>query len=327
MKHIFTLLFIAALTLSSCSEKQEIRTGSSIDSSLKRAITAKNDSLIQALIENNSAVFKAIGTHDFYDKLAAHTSLVAKAFRPRRYTTGDYTPFDELQIVNGDKSSMQEYVSAEKGYTFRWANKHSNQYVSMLRMPFVGLDQLMLLWYVQDTDGKWKIDKMQFVPLGRYGLSPHDCYLEAKKWDKRNKKIMALSYARAGFEWSENMKDPITFPVGAEAKAYTAELADYLDEHYKLPFVVEEVSTKPSILLLGLEEEKEGFMPYVNYESTLGDDTIALKKEFEQLKKIVPKLYPDMDFRTKPIRFEMKHRVTDEDNNPFIEKKEYIANY
>lgn len=300
MKRIFALLLLTALTFTSCNNDEQIILADKIDSKVQKIIASKNDSLIQAMRASNLSIYKAIGTDDFKKNLQSRTRNVAWAFR-KQYTDGSYKVFDQYHIINGVKTSRAEITSATKGYTFKWTNVGKETYISMLKLPFIHQDYLLILQYVNNGSGKWQINRMDITPVGRYGLTPTDFLAEAKKMEKDGHILDAYFYAGTAVAWCEDIEGDIVFNVATEAQGYKEELAEVLNKKYPFPKEVTQIKTRPVITDVSVKTAVEGMFPMVVYESAIEGDSLALVSEYEQLRRLVPRMYPDMDFNKKYV--------------------------
>ncbi|WP_116787982.1 hypothetical protein [Flavobacterium psychrotrophum] len=309
MKKIIILLFLTIITVTSCSNDEKIILSEKIASEVQQVIKLKNDSLIQAMMRSDLKIYKALGTDDFKKNIQSRTRNVSWAFR-KQYTDGSYNIYDQYYIINGTKTKRSEIISADKGYTFKWTNVSKETYISMLKLPFVLQDYLLILQYVNDGSGKWLIHRMDITPVGRYGLTPFDFLEEAKKLEKKNFLLDAYFYTDTAIEWSKDIEGDIAYNIANEAQDYKKELAKILNKKYPFPIEVKEMKSRPLITDLTIKTAAEGMFPMIIYKTNLSD-SISMVKEYEELRLIAPKIYPDMDFSKKYAVYVMTKNVPD----------------
>jgi len=298
MKRIFTLLFLAVLTLTSCNDDEKIILSDKIDQKVQDVIKSKNDSLIKAMMTSDMHIYKALGTEDFKKNIPSRTRNVSWAFR-KQYTNGTYKVYDQYHIIDGIKTKRSEITSIGKGYTFKWTNVSKETYISMLKLPFVLQDYLLILQYTSDGSGKWQIHRMDITPVGRYDLTPYDFLAEAKKLQKKGLNLDAYYYAGTAIEWSKDIEGDIVFDVAGDAQDFKDELADVLNEKYRFPKEVTQIASKPVITEVTVKTAVEGVFPMIVYKTKLPIDSPALEKEYEELRRVAPRMFPDMDFTKK----------------------------
>lgn len=309
MKRIFTLLILAALTLMSCNNDEKIILSDKINTKVQQLIKSKNDSLIQAMRTSNLDIYKALGTEDFNKNIQSRTRNVSWAFR-KQYTDGSYKVYDQYHIIDGIKTRRSEITSTNKGYTFKWTNTAKETYISMLKLPFVLQDYLLILQYVNDGSGKWQIHRMDITPVGRYGLTPYDFLQEAKKLEKKKLLLDAYFHAVTAIEWSKDIEGDIAYNIADEAEDYKKDLAAGLNKKYPFPTEVKDMKSRPIITDVTVKTAVEGMFPMVVYQTKLSD-SIAMVKEYEELRTIAPKMYPDMDFTKRYAVYVMTKNMPD----------------
>jgi hypothetical protein len=298
MKNFIVLLAAFGLLFTSCTPKSEVTPQAQIDKKLRNTIKQKNDSLIQALQTSNIKIYKALGTDDFNKHLQARAFSVAMMFR-RWYLDGTYEVYDEHLVKNGKGISELKFSNEALGYEYLSVNKGIETYVSMLEMPTPKQDYLLICCYSNNGDNKWKLNKLEITPIGRNGLTPPEMYQNAVKSEKKGKVLDAYYMSRMVLDWlkgMEDMKTSIKFGHKEDAEKIRKEMAEKLNHKYKFPMVVKELPGKPVISDISIKLTTEGIFPLVIYDTKLGNDEAAMELEYEQLREIAPKLFPDMDF-------------------------------
>lgn len=325
MKKVIVLLAVFGLLFTSCTPKSEVIPQAQIDKKLRNTIKQKNDSLIQALQTSNLKIYKAMGTDDFIKHLQARTLNIAMMFR-RWYLDGTYEVYDENIVKNGKGLAEIKFENPDLGYSYLSINKDKETYVSMLKMPTAEQDYLLICCYSNDGDNKWKINKLEITPVGRYGVTPPQMYDDAEKAKQNGKFLDAYYNAKMTLDWVksfDDLKSPIKFALKDKAEKLKDEMKDKLNETYKFPITVKALPGKPVITDISKKLTTKGVFPCVVYESTLGEDEAAMELEYEQLREIAPKLFPDMDFKKQYAVYHVTYNQTG-DYGPTVNDKEYF---
>jgi hypothetical protein len=270
---------------------------------------------------SNLSIYKALGTDDFNKNIQSRTRNVSWAFR-KQYTDGSYKVYDQYHIIDGIKTRRSEITSADKGYTFKWTNTAKETYISMLKLPFVLQDYLLILQYVNNGSGKWQIHRMDITPVGRYGYTPYDFLQEAKKLEKKKLLLDAYFYADTAIEWSKDIEGDIAYNVADEAADYKKDLAKILNKKYPFPTEIKDMKSRPVITDVTVKTAVEGMFPMVVYKTKL-TDSIAMVREYEELRTIAPKMYPDMDFSKKYAVYIATKNVSGSEDNEQLQMHEF----
>lgn len=325
MKKIIAFLAVCSLLLISCNKEVKLLPQSAIDKNTRQTIRRKNDSLIQALQTSNLKIYKALGTDEFNKHLQARTLNIAMMFR-RLYLDGTYKVYDEHIVTNKKGQSELKFDNPELGYRYLSISKGEQTYVSMLKMLVTDQDYLLICCYAKQTNGDWKINKLEITPIGRYGLTPKEMYAEAVKAKEKNEFLDAYYNARMTLDWIksfDDLKSPLQFNLKEEAEELKDEMADKLNNKYKFPLTINQLPGKPVITDISKKLTTKGIFPCVVYESSLGNDEAAMELEYEQLREIAPKLFPDMDFKKQYAVYKVTYHQTG-DYGPTVNDKEFF---
>nr|WP_322625595.1 hypothetical protein [uncultured Flavobacterium sp.] len=298
MKKITVLLAICGMFLTSCAPKSEIIPLAQIDKTLQTTIKQKNDSLIEGLKTSNIKIYRALGTEDFNEHLQARAFNVAMMFR-RWYVDGSYKVYDAHLVKNSKDMGELKFSNENLGYNYLSVNKGGETYVSMLKMLTPEQDYLLICCYSNTGNNQWKLNKLEMTPIGRYGLTPLEMYRSAVASEKKGKVLDAYYMSRMVLDWAkslEQMKTAISFTQKEDAEKLKEEMKEQLNDKYKFPIVMKGLSDKPVITDISIKLTDKGVFPCVIYESTLGDDEMAMEREYAQLREVAPELFPDMDF-------------------------------
>lgn len=320
--HLLALILLI-ITLQSCSSPVT-QANTTIDPKLRITIKAKNDSLVVAMTNSNLKIFKALGSDDFVDHLQANTRNVVWAFR-EHYVKDSYSVYDEYLIKDPSVGDKIEIPSAAHGYTYTCVNEDEETYVSLLKLPFIHQDYLLSILYGHKKGGQWKINEMAITPVGRYGNTPFDFYELAKKNELKGLLFDAYFNAGTAVEWAKDVEGRIVYNNQKEMKLYKMTLERKLNDKYKFPKTLNQIATHPSITSIEVITVVEGMFPVVVYDTNVPfSNTATLEAEYESIREIVPKLYPDCNFNRDHVLFRATQVVPDPHGGTYKKTQDFM---
>jgi len=162
-------------------------------------------------------------------------------------------------------------------------------------LPKGGDNKWMITVILAKYDYGWKIDQLDLHQYTLWSKNAQQLYSQAKLDYKKGYLIDAINTmgqsmqcARPTLIWRYNNEKEMS-------DFYGTVLIDG-NTHYKFPFVLDQLPTKPAIFRVTNQDFDNGNYPTVYYQSKINlKDTVALKKENEAIKKVIARLMPGID--------------------------------
>jgi hypothetical protein len=297
MKKIILLLLLAISMLQSCSNA-EIIANDAIDVALRQTIKIKNDSLMQAMANNDYSAYMALGAPKFTDKLLANSRKVASPFRNHFYKP-EYVMYDEYYIKDVKPWNTTELKSEKHKYTYTFLNNEKESYISLLKASGYQFDVLVTVKYGL-IDKKWKICGLDINHFGNFGTTVADFYKLAKENEAKGRLLNAYTFARNALEGISNDEEAnLKWDEEYDIKFYSRKLEMEVRKKYNMPFVLTNVATRPTLLYIEPRAILEGIVPAISYHTNIDmNDTEALDTENAAIKRELHRIFKnDINFR------------------------------
>jgi hypothetical protein len=319
MKIIRILLFSFLLALQSCSIKTSGNwSNEDIDEDIKNIIHEKNDKLMKAMASNNTEGIRKLGSAEFLKASGKNLDSIFKVIH-KVITKPKYKVLDEYYNNHAEAPNTDTLTSEAHHYTLVTDNTHEESYVSLLLSTNESGEEYMIT-AVYGLDGKeWKIDYIYFNIYSYHGKDYKAFYEMAKAAENKGFRIDALNYSSIAVNCLEPSGPKLTFDESDEIRSYNKLMLDFLLRQYKFPLPLKSISSAPEILGVSSQYDPEGFYPVVIYGSRISlGDSIALKKEYEQVRLLTPEIYKDLDFNKKKVYYKVYNALPDPEHiTPF----------
>ena len=295
MKIRIVLLF-AILTLQSCmSGSNDTLANDKIDSKLRETIKSKNDSLLDAMSNSDLRAYKALASEKFVKHIQSRTSNFVWLYR-KGYLDNKYTIFDEYYNASSKPLVKIKIESEKNGYNFSYVNEQKETYVSLLKASLYQNDYLLIVTYSL-TDKGWRITDLEATMFGHYGKNAKEYYEMAKKSEKNGFLIDAYLYTDMGILSIQESETMLNFNDEKDMRSFHNQLFNTINKKYQFPHTIEDIDTKPEILIIQNHMTKSEMFPLISYKTTIPlKDVEKLEKEYEQIKTKIRKIYTDLDF-------------------------------
>lgn len=297
LQSVYFLLII--LTFQSCADTDKPGTykNSAIKSSKREDFHKLNDQLFEALKANQPEVAKNFMSKDLMDDNSVNRTVELISLRTKG---GKYSLLDEYYSKDEKEPSgliFNADATGEDAYTidYRQADTKEN-YAALMVVPKNAQEQ----WLITAIYGKynygWKLNKLD---LGAYKINgktaPEQFKLAKEKYKKSYwiDAVNAMSSAEQCFRPSTSWK----YASENAMNKFYYKVVQEVNGKYTFPFTINQLQTKPKIFRIFTQViPDEGTFPMIYYVSSISlKDTLALKKENEQLKKVIGKVLPGID--------------------------------
>jgi hypothetical protein len=298
--HLLKLLCFLLLVsvLSACKQEQPAGTykNEAIEAGQREELHKLNDQLFNLLKANKieelkSMMSKELLEGDPINRTVELISLQSKA--------GTYDILDEYYLKDKAEEPGSLLINADaKGddaYTLKYNQSITQEnYVAFL-IPKNGADKWMITAIYGKYNYGWKLNKLDFGQYAVNGKNAPELYKQAKEKYGKGYLIDAVN-DMAGAEKCFRPSTQWQYAKEAEMNQYFFKAVQLVNEKYTFPYPLKQVSTQPKIFRILTEKRPEGTFPMIYYLTSVSiKDTVALKKENEQIKKVIGKVLPGID--------------------------------
>lgn len=298
MKLKLLAIFFIAL-LQSCGNTDGVLTDSEINNNLRQTIKTKNDSLMQALIHSDIKALKQLGSPDFikYMHSKVGNNITIWAFRRGALDLGSNTILHEYHIKQDKAPGSIAIEAIDEGYTFNFMNKEKESYVCMMKSKYNKTDDYLITTIYGMVGDKWKLNDIKVGLYGVYDKNAKDYFTMAEKAKENDHIIDAFMYYNAAENLQSPLGDMIKYEISEDAKKYTKHMRTKVAMKYKFPQKLSNIETQPIVENIAPSKNAKGLHPIITYRTFVAvEDTTGLKKEYEQVKAEVRKIYKGLNF-------------------------------
>lgn len=227
----------------------------------------------------------------------------------------NYSLFNEYYAVNQLKDL--EFIKPNTdsaGITYLPVAKE--MYLAFF-LPKDAANKYMITALYAKFDYGWKIDKLEFEPYTSNGKTAAQLYALAQKQYTKKYLVDAvntMASARECISPSEELNTGLDKEVGD----FYSKLIMEANEKYKFPFIIEGVPTQPKIFRIVNQNINGGTYPAIYYVSAINlKDTVALKKENDNIKKVIGNSIPGIDKDKKYMLYSIYNQKPDTRHNAY----------
>ena len=329
MSKCLSVLVCVLLFSQSCisgTGKNNVTQNDKIAPQVKATVDALNSEVYNIMCENNFEKLSQMFTDtlqsmlgpDFAGKFMPNMQRVMKDKKYRIYDEFHITharPHDTVTLSSG---------TGDNAYTLIIKPYAPESFVAML-IAGDSLNEVMLtLTYINVKD-KWKITGLYGENYSLHRKNAIEQYHAAEALQKSS----YLTDAVATMGMAKNCMAPggrtFQYKKQTEINTFVDTLIKQTDNKYTLPYTFNEMKTKPKILDIQYQIFNGDFAPLIVYQSSVNvADTVALKKENDDLQKNTGKLFYGIDKVNKTILYRVYNELPNGQNNPryygYIEK-------
>jgi len=229
-----------------------------------------------------------------------------------------YKKFDDFYIKRQNPKDTIHIASGkgDNAYQLKFIVPDKEIFVSMVTSGDSMNEVMITLIYVKDN-GKWKILNL----IGEdYSLNRMDA-IAAYKYSQKLETCGDLMDAYNIQTLSDHCMNPgggiFTFDKAAEMRQYSDSLLAKTKARYTFPVSVSQMASKPSIFNIHYEVVDHHFAPMIMYITTVKvSDTVELKKENNEMQKIVGSLFTGIDKYNRALLYRAYNEMPDGKNDP-----------
>jgi hypothetical protein len=290
LKPIFFLLLV--FVMQSCDLiplKPGVWKDEKIDAGKRKDIHALNDQLLKNIKAGDESAIEGMLSGSFLESnYKRPVELVSNHMKD-----GTYSLYSEYYIVNQLKHKEFIKPNADSaGLDYSAVAKE--MYIALL-LPKEPANKYMITIVYGKFDYGWKVDKLEVGKYSENGKNTTELYKEAREQYAKGYLINAanaMGMARECAQPSDELKPEFDRDMGL----FYGNLISELNKRYTYPIVITGVPTQPKIFRIENQSVNVGTYPAICYLSKIDiKDTVALKKENEQVKKVIGNIIPGID--------------------------------
>jgi hypothetical protein len=259
----------------------------------------------------NDQLFDAVKTNKTYDAegMMSRELLNSNDYKRTLELIGlhmgaaNYNMLDEYYIINLDKRDTHTIkTSATDGnrYTFYCPALAEEMYAAFMVPKTTGDKYIVSLIYLKYDYG-WRLHALDIQPYTITGKTAPLLYEQAQEQYKKGYIVDAYNTMDL-VDKTMRPNELWQYPQDLQMTTFRSTVAQTLSS-YTFPVIVD-VPTKPKIFEVTHLSTNEGVFPAVHYLSSIDiKDTAALKKESENVKLAIGKVFPGIDKDKKYIFF------------------------
>jgi hypothetical protein len=215
-----------------------------------------------------------------------------------------YTLLDEYYIVHKEKGKKTlESGPGPNSYTLDYTADAREMYIAFFVPKSIANKYMIQATYCK-LDYGWKLTHLEVDPYAFNGKSAPELFEKAKEMYGKKYLLDAVNdiqMARTCATPCEGWK----YRDESQMAAFYSTLIDKANMKMVYPFTLSEVPTRPRIFSISTITTPEGVFPQVFYMSTVKlSDASGLKKENENIKKVIGKAIPGIDQDKKYVYYD-----------------------
>jgi hypothetical protein len=300
------LFSVVSIFLFAC-QSGKIKWNDEIPSKIKSEIKSCNDQVVGAIAAGNSEMLRKF----FSDSLIKQTGTVFDTIvtmMKRTVPTAAYSLMDECYIKNshvGSMDTISKKAEGDRDYKVNFDALTPETVVSLLLHESEDGQLLITCIYGKYNDS-WKLNTLRIGRYSFFGNTAIDIYNQSKSKYESGSILDAANLISL-------VKQPLTpanqffhYVKENEIKEFAQKITAEADTSFRFPNLISELKSEPAIYNMRPMPMKEGIFPAITYITKLDmHDTIAVKKENDDLQKIIGQLFHGIENNNKYIFFEV----------------------
>ena len=269
-----------------------------IPANTKSEISALNEKLFKALKNDNKQKVKDLLSTVFLKEGSVGLDSVIETAHRYILDANSYSVSKEFYIENSTENVSNTIFSGLSGdydYIFHYLALNKEMYISML-VPNTEPDQILITCIYGKYPEGWKLNILQ---IGLYQLrhkNAIDLYKDAQKKYKKGYLVDAvntLSLVQSCLYPANNF---MQYSLDGKINDFYKSIQTEVRQKYIFPNELKTIESKPKIFNISSKKLYEGDFPLINYITQIPiNDTINLRKENNEIHKIIGSIYPGID--------------------------------
>ncbi|KAF2336652.1 hypothetical protein [Flavobacterium ginsenosidimutans] len=288
-----SLLFIIVFLFQSCNiGTSGVNKNENIAGDKREEIKLLNDQLFKAIMSNDNKGVRALLANELVKKNGNEIDNLVKQVSTS-FQSKSYRILDEYNVENSTTgiSNTIPMGTKDSDFVINYLAMNKDMYVSLL-IPNGHDNELLITVIYGKYDNQWKIN---ILYAGQYNLlkkGPAEYYKLAQENYNRSYLIDAINYVSLAKQCLRPASDIIKYQNENEINNFYDNLLKEANSKFTLPLTLESVDSKPKVYSIYPEVAAEGYIPSIDYVTSINlDDTIALKTEKDKMKKEIKNLF------------------------------------
>ncbi|WP_295654531.1 hypothetical protein [uncultured Mucilaginibacter sp.] len=306
-------LFLIAAALHSCApDKNGIYINDKISSGKRDKFKALTDQLFAAAKSNDEPTIEGLLSREM---LADPKYKRTFEMMYNESKAGKYTILDQYYIKTKASDTSYTLRPPDSLYKLPISASTRETYVALMVLEQGG-DKWLATAVYGNYDYGWRLGELHFDHYAINGKTAPELYALAKAdynkgflVDAMNNLEYATKCLRPAETWQYKQEDDI-------AKFYGEVSTDAYNK-YNFPIIIPAPGSPAIFRIMTQTMPGGGYAPTIKYLTKIDvRDTVALKKEFEGVKKVIGKLFPGIDQDKKCIIFSAYNKRPEGNSNP-----------
>ena len=293
------VFLLVGLLLQSCTNKPGSWKNDAIKAGKREDFHELNDEVFKGLKANDPKQLNFLMSKELLENSYTNRSIELIS---NRLNDDNYRLLDEYYVINKfrDYDTIKATGSGNKRYGLNYPGITKEMYIGFF-VPAASENKYMITIAYGKYDYGWKISKLDLAPYTINGKTAPELFNLAKSEYEKNYLIDAvneMSLASTYLKPSEYWQ----YPQEEEINEFYGKVLNEANEKYKFPFTLTQIATKPRIIRVYNETVPEGSYPMIYYLSAINlKDTVAIKKENENIRKVIGTVMPGIDKNKKYV--------------------------
>jgi len=318
MKRCFYPMFIALIASINCMAQTGVSISTAncndhIDAKSRSEIKLLDDKIIAAFNENDPHLLISLYSERLQKDAAGKSEEFINTVHPV-ITSKNYALLDEYLYKSsaiGNVGTVFKGQSEDNDYSINFNIYSTETYISLLLYKGPINEFLFTVIYGKYADS-WKIDVIRVGPYKVLGKDAVDFYKLAENYLAKGDLIDAGINLRLTQQLCLPAEQIFVYFKFPEMKEFGTKLAQEGEAKISFPLKISQISSTPQVFDLEPVVLKEGVFPSIKYLSTIRlEDTTALRKENDQIKGVIGKIFPGIDRDNKYIFFKAYNQMPD----------------
>jgi len=221
---------------------------------------------------------------------------------------------DQFYVVNKDKNvsnTIFSGFSADNDYIVNYRALNNKMFISLL-LPQNVEDEFLITFIYGLYGNEWKLNIFHFGSYSIHKQTAIDYYKAARYNYEKGYLINATNSLSFGQQCLKPGGEFIQYVKEKDFRELQEKVISEINKTYIFPIVVEKVKTKPQIFNVQHLRLEDGNFPMVRYCTTVNlKDTVSLKKENEEIQKVIGEIFTGIDKNNKYILYRALNEIPD----------------
>lgn len=292
---------IVCITSQGCYRSPGVWKNEEINGNVRADFHARTDELITYIKYNQikrvkGVLSRELNSNNYTEPLVEHLS--------NRFKDDNYRLWEEYYLVSKyiDADTVKSGVTGINKYNMVFSQPPHEMYITFF-LPGKKQNSYLISIIWSKLDYGWRVTGLSAEPYTKNGYTGPELYNLAKDAYNKGDLIDALLKAQLAGTCMNPMAE-WQYPDADSLADFSGRLIALANEKYRFPFVLDQIPTKPKIFRVFNQDNDEGWFPMVDYISTIKlKDEAAIRKENEQIRKIIGTVMPGIDKGKKYVQY------------------------